>query len=419
MMELLRGGGTALVSYAVFYVVNILLARWLGPEDFGDYSVAIACAMIFAILALFGLGKLSLQRLALYEKHKQWDLYRGYIFGSMRMVFLFAVLLVLLLIGIFELYEAFVNPSFDHPVRLMSVLFVPVIAVIFFLIEVLNIDRSYIFATVLDRFLFPVILLCLIVIVHWIYPNFSDKVAVILYGLGWMICLGIAIYHILKKHFKAVVDNKIKYEFKYWLTASYPYCISQLITVALSYVGIIVLEIMDKSEFVVGSFAAMLHTILLLGVLASVSNNYFAPKISRSIDEDNKVVINSILRIRFFALGGIGLLFLLIVILFGKDILSWFNKGFVVHYAPLVVLSCVSVVKLLGSLNFTILEYLGHNKMAINFSITLFIITVVLSFVLVPLWSVWGVVIAFAIAEITIKVIQILYLRNKHQLKVI
>ena len=71
MKDFIKGSVLTLINYALFFLVSVLISRWLGAEGFGDYSVAIAMANISATAATLGMEKLGMKKLSIYKANEK------------------------------------------------------------------------------------------------------------------------------------------------------------------------------------------------------------------------------------------------------------------------------------------------------------------------------------------------------------
>ena len=90
--KLVRGAGAALtiqiVSAAVLYGSQILLARWMGTTAYGIYDYAIAISIFGGFIAGFGLPTSVLRFASAYQVQADWPHLKGLIVGSWRQTWL-------------------------------------------------------------------------------------------------------------------------------------------------------------------------------------------------------------------------------------------------------------------------------------------------------------------------------------------
>ena len=86
LTKLVQGAGIALtiqiVSAGVMYASQILLARWMGVDEYGLYDYVNAVSISLGLLAGFGLPSTVLHFIPAYQVQKNWSYLQGIIRGS-------------------------------------------------------------------------------------------------------------------------------------------------------------------------------------------------------------------------------------------------------------------------------------------------------------------------------------------------
>lgn len=72
-------GGLRILSIASGLALSVLMARVLGPSDYGHYLFALSIAQILAMPVLSGLPALLTRQLAVFRAHEDWPRLRGLI----------------------------------------------------------------------------------------------------------------------------------------------------------------------------------------------------------------------------------------------------------------------------------------------------------------------------------------------------
>lgn len=122
-----------LLGGALLFASQVLLARWMSPEDFGVYSFAWTWVAILGALGGLGLAAASVRFLASYTELGRHDLARGLIAFAFKRTLLAA--LVVGLLG-WVAFEMFMPGSSYLPAIRIAMLAVPVMAV-------LNVDAAF------------------------------------------------------------------------------------------------------------------------------------------------------------------------------------------------------------------------------------------------------------------------------------
>ena len=78
--------GMKIANVFCIYLANVLLARWLGVEGYGNYTYVLTWVNMLLIPAVLGLEALIPREVAVYQTQTQWDLARGIVSWSNRLV---------------------------------------------------------------------------------------------------------------------------------------------------------------------------------------------------------------------------------------------------------------------------------------------------------------------------------------------
>jgi O-antigen/teichoic acid export membrane protein len=90
----LKAGATVLA-----FGLSVLLARTLGPAEYGVYEVVIAWVTLLLVPAAFGLDKLAVRELSAATAREDWPLARGFLRWARRSVILLSLLVALATAG--------------------------------------------------------------------------------------------------------------------------------------------------------------------------------------------------------------------------------------------------------------------------------------------------------------------------------
>ena len=186
MRILIIGWISTFASSLVMYVVSILVARRFGAAAYGDYALAVASITLFGTAATLGLGRSGLNLLRVYREREQWGLYYGYIRFSLVFTVLSSILLVLTLLLAFFIYDKY-SHGFRHIPRL-HIYFIPLAAVVNFVIVVLIARKRFILGISIQRIQFPLQVFILLIIFLTFIQDIKIRYAVIAYGLSFLLC---------------------------------------------------------------------------------------------------------------------------------------------------------------------------------------------------------------------------------------
>lgn len=85
--------GLRVVRGGLGFITSLILARLLGPQDFGAYSVALAIGWLLAGVAVVGTQQLLIREIAVARAQARWDRLQGVLRWTSRVVWLSAIAL--------------------------------------------------------------------------------------------------------------------------------------------------------------------------------------------------------------------------------------------------------------------------------------------------------------------------------------
>lgn len=379
-----------LISYFINYLIGIILAQHMGPVGFGDYAAAIAWSLIFTIVITLGLEKFSRQIIPHFIENNRWRLYRGFLKYGTRSIAIAGAIFAILFIGCFVTYNHLLPFEHNHPALLTVVLFLPITGIIRFLTELININHGFIHSIIIARLQPALITLFFIILFITMKDKVNPVYAILAYGIGWLTAIPIAIYYLKKLAPHEMWRTYPKYK-KDWLKDALPYLISSMAILGSVKCGLLLLEMINVPEAIVGYYAAIDLILFFLVTISLLSNQYFAPKLSFAIHKSHTEKVNEILKIRFRFLLIFLTIFCAAMIVFGRPILSLYGPGFIIGYPALVVGSVLMSITVLLYIASVLLQYKGHQHfIAKNFLLLLLsncICVIVLAFTINPIMA--------------------------------
>src|ERR1700676_1658607 len=99
------------LSAAMAYLSQILLARWMGGSDYGVYVYVWTWVLLLGSMMDFGISASAQKLIPEYRARGDQDLLRGFLAGSRWMTFLFSSIVSLLLTGVVKLLSPWIEPG--------------------------------------------------------------------------------------------------------------------------------------------------------------------------------------------------------------------------------------------------------------------------------------------------------------------
>jgi O-antigen/teichoic acid export membrane protein len=397
---LARGAVSALViriaGCGLLFALHVLIARLLGPEQYGIYIYAITWINILGILCLLGFGSSLVRFIAEYNIRQQWGLLHGLLRRCDQIVLGLSVLVSLL--GILVICVLSEHLSGDMRVTFYIAFGMLPISVFCSVREVVlrglkHIVPSEFLLQVLRPGLTGLVFAGLFLITG---NSIKSPTAMTANLLAIVITAVIGAAFVVVLLPKPVREAEPHYDQKTWLSVSIPLLLIAGMHIVLKRTDIIMLGMIKNSETAgIYSAATRLSDLVIFG-LAAV-NAILAPMISELFHSGNTRRLQNII---FFSTRGIfvfSLSITIILAIFGKSFLGIFGTAFVAAYPSLLILLGGQMVNAsAGSVGY-IMTMTGNQNLAGLVLAASAALNIVLNYLLIPRYGTVGAAVSTAL----------------------
>lgn len=373
-----------LVGAAGDLAVNTVLGRILGPEDYGDYAVAVSAAMICAGLAKLGADETVPRFLPGYLQSGRFGLAAGFVRGHLAATLIVAVLTAAVL-AIFHGYV--MRVGFDHPIALIW-LVVPLISLNQYLFEVLVTVGAQVRAMAMEAIAFPSALIAAVLAIIALRGGATDHASVAAFGIAILV-LTPAYHGLARRHLPERLRRAAPaYDVSRWVRFGVAVALSGFAFAAYTQLSLQIVELLDEDESSVGQFAAaskIADIVLLAGYAV-----HFAvlPRIALVLDgQDPGAAQRFIGRVTTAILIGAVLLAGLVIALHAP-LTRLFGERFEGAVGPLLVMTLGNVALAPLSFAWTYLSLSGHEREPPVPIVIGFFALAISSYLAVPVWHI-------------------------------
>ena len=384
------------VSAAIAFVSQILLARWMGGFEFGIYVYTWTWVLMIGGMVDLGLGSAAQRFIPEYTEHRQFDLLRGYLGGS-------RLLAAGIATGIGALGAIAVTLLAPH---LSAETIVPLYLACAALplsgvAQVQSgIARSY---NWVNLGLAPVYIqrqLALLGLMGLAYALGLPTNATTATLAGVVSLWGIAISQllVLNRRLTRVVESGAKvYAVGSWLATSAPIFIVEAFYLLLTYADVIVLQQYRPANEVAIYYAAVKTMALVAFIYFSVAQTIAHKFAQYHVAGDHKRLaefLRQSVRLTFWpSLGSI-----LVLLIFGRPLLHLFGRDFVSGYYLMFVIAVGLLARAAVGPAERLLNMLGERRSCALVYAGSFALNVILCVALIPRLGLLGAAIASAVA---------------------
>lgn len=315
------------------YTSQVLLARWLGPSEYGAYAYIFSWIQIFALLSGLGFTISLLRFIPEHQTKGEWLYLRGIIGRSRQIVLGFGVLAT----AVCFLMLRLLKPT-DIPVWtiLIGSLVIPVYGLLQMQTEIIrslrHISAAYFIPMIAQPILHLGLILVFLRIIFALNSTFAFA-ALLVSSFPLLLVQDWAIRRFMPQ---AAWGVRPEFQMVFWLSVSLPLLYIAAMAMIQDQAGILVVGSFLGS-IKAGVYVAALKTAVLVSFVLIAVNTIAAPMISAAYTKQDKAELQQIVRLAnlltfifSFAAG-------LCLILIGKSVLRLFGPGFEEGYNLLIV----------------------------------------------------------------------------------
>ena len=392
ILSVAKGGGITFAGKmflsAVRLVTAVLLARLLGAEEYGMYTLAISVATIAASISVFGLDTAMIRYIAIQVTRED----KAGIWGTIQVGVGTATLLSVLTGTVLYAFSYFIAQQFFHdpqlaPLIQLASVFIPLLAMSDVLAGVTRGFKRMDYPVIAQFVAQPIIRLVLILGLAILGLNAWQ--AVITYGLADLSASIIMLYFLNKEFPLKRPLSPAKRDVKAILGFSLPVWLSELMVKFQNNLQVLVLGSMNTIAGV-GVFSVASQITSVSGQFSSSLNVSAKPVIAELHHQKDMKQMEHIYQTTNKWSLMVQLPVFLSLVLFSSQILSIFGEDFSTGATALVILAWSDLVNVTTGMGGIIIDMTGYTKLKLINSIIRLITYLGLSIVLIPRWGIVG-----------------------------
>ena len=380
------------VSAAITFVSQILLARWMGGFEFGIFIYAWTWLLLIGAMVDLGLGSAAQRFIPEYAEHKSFALLRGFFSGSRWMALLFGTIAAIVGAVAVRVLTPYIDPATVVPLYL-SCAALPSFGV---WSAQSGIARSYNWVNLglspvyVQR---PLLLLGLMGLAYLLGLR-TDAITATAVGLIALVCVGIGQIVILNRRLSGVVEKGPKaYAARTWLTTSVPIFVVEAFYYLLNYSDVIVLGQFVSPADVAIYYAAAKTIALVSFIYYSVAQTIAHKFVEYDVSGDRHgltVFLKQSVRLTFWP----SLAVIVGLLALGHPLLRLFGREFVSGYYLMFIIAVGLMARASVGPAERLLNMLGERRSCALVYAASFALSIGLCIVLIPRLGLAGAAIA-------------------------
>lgn len=403
---LLRVSGLGLI-----YLLQVLLARLMGPKGFGDFTVIQAWLNVLLVVSIFGFDTAALRFLPSLFKSKSFQKAQGFLKFSFRFITIMAIVCAVIAF-IFLLTTAKKSSVSFAEGFFWSLFLLPILAFIYQGSAVLRSLQRTNLAMVPVYLMLPVLLGISSLLHYYKYGRLTADAVFALY-----ILCGILVSIVLNRWLNRYVHRRLdqaepEFERKTWMPVAASFLVATLLNLALKQADVLYVgHLLNHTKAGYYGAAARMASLVALGL--SAADFVYMPRIAALFQQEKKRALQEMLRQASRQILLISVPVILLLAIAGKMLLGWFGDSFRDAYLPLVILLAGQAVNAATGMVGGVLSMTGHHRIFVLFNLVAFLVQLTLSWLLIPSFGMTGAAIATSTALIALNLLGYSYLRRK------
>lgn len=390
LRQSLGGFSSKLVGAALTFLGSILIARQLGPQNFGVYSLVLSLSGVAGLVISFGLPALLVRDVSSSVIKQQWDEVKGLLFGSYQCAAIVFFVLIVLVVFAMSLFG---NERY-WLLGAIGLVYAGVVGVNQIRGGFLRGLHLVVLADIPDLLVRPGMLVLFVSGLTLTGVAWNPNIAIMTQLVAAISSLLLGVILVVRYVPRELLDATPKRpDGKQWLSNAPTFLVVTLLSAVEQQMPLYLLGwILSSREAGLYQVAAQLVNLVAFGLLAV--NMSLQPRISVAWTQQNFAVAQQLMRTSvrlgtLVALIGGGLLFF-----FADSVLAIFGGGYIEAASVLRVLVVGQMINALAGSCGVMLMMSGHQREAVVGLLFAVLVCVLLGSVCIPIFSLMGAVIA-------------------------
>ncbi len=398
--------GIQLMSKGLSVITGVILARVLGPEEFGRYGLIMSIVAMAAIPTIAGMPQLMIREVANAQLEKRWGELKGLLrWSSLYVITLSVTVMCALSVAI---YFKWIEPRIGQYLW-FGLAIIPMRGLLAKQNAVLNGLRFPILAQLPQGVIGSVlVLIALSVLLLTNHTLEATNVLMIQIGTSLAAVL-VSGYLVLQKSPRELKHSSREYRVKFWHSALLPFTFLAVISTLNTELASVMLGFLGSEEEV-GYFKVASQGVALLSLGLTSINSVTGPNIARLYKQGDMEKVQQLLTrsVRLSSLASMP--FALFLIFFDDWIVTLLFGHQYLPASTLLSILCVGhiVNVLMGSVGL-VLQMTGYERLALRSLTITFIVTISLLIILIPVYNAIGAAIAMSVSLVFWNVLMSLY----------
>ncbi len=395
----------------VGYLVILYISNNFGAEGMGIYSLTISVITLMAMLSGLGFNMSVLRYVGQFNKEANNK--------KLKLLYLYVleITIPLSLIASVSLYmlSEFIATVFFNDIRYRDTLKIASFIIPFFSLFRLNVEyirglKDLKVSELLRSLSIPLVNILFLLIMA--YNSSDPDIPLYSYAIATFFSLMVSLYYIYKRVAHIQIDSRESFKKRELVNTSIPMLVTMLSTFIMGDVSLWLLQSFTTAKEV-GVYNIALKISVLISLVLMVVNTIAAPKFSELYWAKEYTALKRVIAQSTKLIFLTSLFLAVTVILFRETILGLFGEEFIIGGSVLILLVFAQLFNALTGSVGIFLSMTGQQKILRNIIVITMVLTIVLNYIVIPIYGMNGAAFVFLLSSIIANVSSVYYVKTR------
>lgn len=395
------------------FFMAMLLSRAMGVGEYGVYIFAVSWLQLLVLPAKMGMDSVLVRFVSAYREVENWPSFLGLLRRSLHLTLLSSSIIIVCFLGAIYLLLWHTNNALATTMAFGAIVLViePIIGLRQASLRAMGYIALANFVLTVFRPLFIIAIAGLTLLLK---PELIDSFSMIgVYAAASLV--GLVVVELLSRRRlpSQVLDTRTAaYHDREWLSMAFPMLFSTAVLIILNRSDVLMLGMLtDTSQ--VGFYHVGIRIAGFVSIGLTSVNAIAGPLFAGSYAGENQHDLQKIARLSAWGIFSVCAPVSLVILLFGKSILSIFGAEFVAAYAALCIMVVGQLVNAMTGSVGLMMTMTGYHKESLYVNVFAALCNITLNWVLIPRFGIEGAATATAATIITANLIRFVFVGKR------
>ncbi len=382
-----------ILGTALGFLGHVVLARFLGVEEYGTYTLVFSWLMVISLFSRLGFDNMVIRFITKYEVNKEFGKLKGLLKYSKKVILQINIVIAILLSAGIYLFGEHYSQSLKNTFILGFIFCLPMISIAYLKQSNLSGLKLVGISNIPVLIIRHLVLMLMVVISYFSIGKINAPIVMVLNAIAFFVAV-VSASHWIRKNLP-YVNNSIEPEVKkkYWIQESLPFLVYSGANNISTRIDILLLGFFASFEEI-GVYSAVTRLTPLLSFVLGVIATTVKPYISDFFTKNNLDRLRTVVFYSVFSSTISSCFIFIFFMFFGKSLLTFFGEEYVSGYNYLILIIIGHMVGVLTGLSGPLLAMTNHQRLLSKIEIFFLILNILLSIIVATKFGIIGIIIS-------------------------